>query len=124
MPGQIDFLGVLFIVWGLLTTLVGVSTLALGVGAVALITSANRDGAKFPDADQMDITRDPTGHLAFGYGIHYCVGAPLARMEGEIALRRLLDRFPGLALTGDPEQLRWRPSTLMRGLESLPVRLR
>ncbi|MER6333532.1 cytochrome P450 [Streptomyces sp. NPDC014983] len=88
------------------------------------LASANRDGAKFPDADRLDITRDPTGHLAFGYGIHYCVGAPLARMEGEIALRRLLDRFPGLALARDPEELRWRPSTLMRGLESLPVRLR
>jgi len=88
------------------------------------LTSANRDGAKFAHADRLDITRDPTGHLAFGYGIHYCVGAPLARMEGEIALGRLLDRFPRLALAREPEQLRWRPSTLMRGLETLPVRLR
>lgn len=88
------------------------------------LASANRDGAKFTDADRIDITRDPTGHLAFGYGIHYCVGAPLARLEGEIAIGKLLDRFPRLALAREPEQLRWRPSTLMRGLESLPVRLR
>ncbi|MFD5076477.1 cytochrome P450 [Streptomyces sp. NPDC058371] len=88
------------------------------------LASANRDGAKFPEPDRMDITRDPTGHLAFGYGIHYCVGAPLARMEGEIALGSLLDRFPRLALAREPEELTWRPSTLMRGLESLPVRLR
>lgn len=88
------------------------------------LASANRDGARFDDADRLDITRDSAGHVAFGYGIHYCVGAPLARMEGEIAIGKLLDRFPNLALARDPEQLRWRPSTLMRGLETLPVRLR
>ena len=88
------------------------------------LASANRDGARFDDADRLDITRDAAGHLAFGYGIHYCVGAPLARMEGEIAIGKLLDRFPDLALARDPGQLRWRPSTLMRGLEALPVRLR
>jgi len=88
------------------------------------LASANRDGTRFDDADRVDITRDPVGHLAFGYGIHYCVGAPLARMEGEVAIGKLLDRFPDLALAREPGQLRWRPSTLMRGLETLPVRLR
>jgi cytochrome P450 len=88
------------------------------------LASANRDTAWFADADRVDITRDAAGHLAFGYGIHYCVGAPLARMEGEIAISKLLDRFPNLALACEPDQLRWRPSTLMRGLETLPVRLR
>ncbi|OKK04995.1 cytochrome [Streptomyces sp. CB03234] len=88
------------------------------------LSSANRDGTRFPDADRLDITRDASGHMAFGYGIHYCVGAPLARMEAEIAIGKLLRRFPALALAEDPETLRWRPSTLIRGLETLPVRLR
>src|SRR5205823_11228492 len=80
------------------------------------LASANRDGTRFADADRVDVTRNPVGHLAFGHGIHYCIGAPLARMEGEIAIGRLLERFPNLALARDPGQLRWRPSTLMRGL--------
>jgi cytochrome P450 len=88
------------------------------------LASANRDRARFADADGLDITRNAGGHLAFGYGIHYCVGAPLARMEGEIAIGKLLDRFPKLALACEPGELRWRPSTLMRGMETLPVRLR
>jgi cytochrome P450 len=88
------------------------------------LASANRDCARFDDADRVDVTRNSAGHLAFGYGIHYCVGAPLARMEGEIAIGKLLDRFPNLALAQEPEKLRWRPSTLMRGLAALPVRLR
>jgi cytochrome P450 len=74
--------------------------------------------------DRFDITRNANGHMAFGYGIHYCVGAQLARMEGEIAIGKLLDRFPKLAFARDPGELRWRPSTLMRGLETLPLRLR
>jgi len=86
--------------------------------------SANRDGDRFADPDQVDITREAGGHLAFGHGIHFCLGAPLARMEGQIAIGGLLDRFPALALAVDPAELRWRNSTLLRGLESLPVRLR
>jgi cytochrome P450 len=88
------------------------------------LASANRDPAVFDDADRFDITRNANGHMAFGYGIHYCVGAQLARMEGEIAIGKLLDRFPKLAFARDPGELRWRPSTLMRGLETLPLRLR
>jgi cytochrome P450 len=86
--------------------------------------AANRDGDRFPDADRLDVTRGAGGHLAFGHGIHFCVGAPLARLEGQIAIGRLLDRFPNLALAVDPSELRWRNSTLLRGLESLPVRVR
>jgi cytochrome P450 len=86
--------------------------------------SANRDGDRFADPDQVDITREPGGHLAFGHGIHFCLGAPLARMEGQIAIGGLLDRFPALTLAVDPAELRWRNSTLLRGLEALPVRLR
>ncbi|HVK23286.1 MAG TPA: cytochrome P450 [Actinokineospora sp.] len=87
------------------------------------LSAANRDPAKFPDADRLDITRDPVGHLAFGHGIHYCVGAPLARLEGEIAIRSLLTRFPDLELTQAAHTLRWRDSTVIRGLEKLNVRL-
>ncbi|MEO3868221.1 cytochrome P450 [Nonomuraea sp. B12E4] len=84
--------------------------------------AANRDGERYPDPDKLDFTRSGGGHLAFGHGIHYCVGAPLARLEAEIALGRLLDRFPILEL--DSPVLRWRTSTLIRGLHTLPVRLR
>lgn len=88
------------------------------------LSSANRDPDRFPEADTLDVTRTGGGHLAFGHGIHFCLGAPLARLEGQIAIGRLLERFPDLALATDPAELRWRNSTLLRGLESLPVRLR
>jgi cytochrome P450 len=88
------------------------------------LSSANRDDARFPNADHLDVTRAAGGHLAFGHGIHFCLGAPLARLEGQIAIGRLLDRFPDLALATAPATLRWRNTTLLRGLESLPVRLR
>jgi cytochrome P450 len=91
---------------------------------LAMIASANRDPGRFPDPDRLDLGREAAGHLAFGHGIHYCLGAPLARLEGEVAFGGLLSRFPGLALAVPEESLRWRPSTLIRGLESLPVRLR
>jgi cytochrome P450 len=86
------------------------------------IGSANRDPAQYPDPDQLDIHREAS-NLAFGYGIHFCLGAALARLEGEIAFRTLLDRFPGLALAQAPEQLRWRGNLNIRGLDNLPVLL-
>ncbi|SFT66698.1 Cytochrome P450 [Actinopolyspora lacussalsi subsp. righensis] len=85
--------------------------------------SANRDSEKFDTPDRFDQDRATNGHLAFGHGIHFCVGAPLARLEGQIALRRLTERFPAMKLALSEEQLSYRPSTLMRGLEQLPVRL-
>ncbi|WP_410599961.1 cytochrome P450 family protein [Amycolatopsis sp. lyj-90] len=90
---------------------------------VSLI-GANRDAERFEDPHRLDVTRQATGHLAFGHGIHHCVGAPLARLEAGIALRGLLERFPLLSLDAEPESLRWRESTLVHGLETLPVRLR
>lgn len=87
------------------------------------ISSANRDPDRFPDPDRLDLSRDTSGHLAFGHGIHYCLGASLARVEAEVAFGALLARFPGLSLAVPPEELRWRPVSLMNGLESLPVRL-
>lgn len=89
------------------------------VGAV--IASANRDDRQFDDADVLNITRDPNRHLAFGLGAHYCTGAPLARLEGQIAINALLNAFPRLSLELSPEQLRWRPGLVTRGLVSLPL---
>jgi cytochrome P450 len=86
--------------------------------------AANRDGARFPGADRLDVTRVNNPHLAFGHGIHFCVGAALARLEGEIAFGRLIQRFGQISLVGSPAQLRWRSSTSMHGLEALRVRLR
>jgi cytochrome P450 len=83
--------------------------------------SANRDDDRFPHADQLDITRPVGGHLAFGHGIHYCLGAPLARLEGEIAFRGLLKAFPDLKLAVPAGELTWRHSMLVHGLEKLPV---
>ena len=91
---------------------------------LCVTSSANRDPGRFSDADRLDVGRDAGGHVAFGHGIHYCVGAPLARLEGEIAFGALLARFPGLSLAEDPSSLRWRSSSLIHGLETLPVRLR
>ena len=85
--------------------------------------SANHDPGRFPDADRLDVGRDAGGHVAFGHGIHFCLGAPLARLEGEVAFGALLSRFPSLSLAADPASLRWRHSSLIHGLETLPVRL-
>jgi cytochrome P450 len=88
---------------------------------IALL-SANRDERQFVDAERLDISRKPNAHLSFGYGIHHCVGAPLARMEAQIALGRLLARFDRVHLA-EPSTLEYRNSTLMRGLRALPVLL-
>jgi cytochrome P450 len=103
---------------------VGGTTIPEGEFVLVSLISANRDDDRFPGADHLDVTRAAGGHLAFGHGIHFCLGAPLARLEGQIAIGALLDRFPDLALDTDPAELRWRNTTLLRGLESLPVRLR
>jgi cytochrome P450 len=87
------------------------------------LLAANRDRDRYADPGTLDLTRPPAGHLAFGHGPHYCVGAPLARLEGQIAIGRLLRRFPALALAGEPGDLHWRGSLLVRSLSSLPVTL-
>jgi cytochrome P450 len=98
---------------------------AIGRGEIVLVSlsGANRDLSRFADAARLDIGRDSSGHLSFGHGIHYCVGAPLARLEAEIAFGGLLGRFGSMTLAVPPDSLRWRPSTLIHGLEALPVRL-
>jgi cytochrome P450 len=88
---------------------------------IAVLGSANRDAARFAEPAQLDFHRGSSPHLAFGKGAHYCLGAPLARIEGEIALRALLGRFPDLRLAVDPAELSWRDVPLFRSLVRLPV---
>jgi cytochrome P450 len=83
--------------------------------------AANRDPAQFPDPDRLDLTRSGHAHMAFGHGIHFCLGAPLARLEAEIAFTTLLAGCPDLALAVEPGALEWRHSRFMRGLKRLPV---
>jgi cytochrome P450 len=87
----------------------------------AVLASANRDEEEFEKADVLTLDREPNRHLAFGYGIHYCLGAPLARMEAQIAISTLLRRLPRLRLTTPAGKLRWKPGLVLRGLERLPV---
>jgi cytochrome P450 len=87
------------------------------------LPAANRDPERFADPDTLDIARETAGHVGFGHGIHYCVGAPLARMEATIAFTRLLSRFPQLRVAA-PQPLGWRDTSRIHGLISLPVRLR
>lgn len=97
------------------------TTIPRGDGVLVVLASANRDAAQFPDPDRLDVTRSDNRHLAFGKGLHYCLGAPLARMEATIALTTLLRRLPTLRLAADPATLQIRPSFLIRGLQALPV---
>ncbi|MFG2092408.1 cytochrome P450 [Streptomyces sp. NPDC048612] len=99
-------------------------TVIPGGGEVVLpvIADSGRDPLRFADPDRFDITRDARGHVAFGHGIHFCLGAPLARLEARIALRTLLERCPKLELDAHPADLRWRLGALLRGPRHLPVR--
>ncbi|MEZ4868537.1 MAG: cytochrome P450 [Caldilineaceae bacterium] len=92
-----------------------------GEPIIVVLDSANRDSAQFAAADTLDIAREDNRHLAFGYGVHYCVGAPLARMEGRIALDTLLRRLPNLRLAAPVESLHWRFNPILRGMQHLPV---
>ncbi|MCM2677455.1 cytochrome P450 family protein [Alkalicoccobacillus plakortidis] len=86
-----------------------------------MVKSANRDEEKFHDSDGLDITRDIHRHLAFGFGMHMCLGAPLARVEGDIAFTTLLGRLPNLQLSIPPEEVNWQFSISSQSIESLPV---
>ena len=88
-----------------------------------VLASANRDGRKFKNADKLMINRDDNQHLAFGQGIHYCLGAPLARLEGQIALETLYRNFPNLKPKDPKAQIEWRSGVLFRGLRSLNLTL-
>jgi cytochrome P450 len=102
------------------TALAGIPVPA-GSAVLLLLGAANRDPALCPDPDQVRVDREPTRHLAFGHGIHFCLGAPLARLEAQIVFRTLAERFTGIALAGPPE---WKPTTVLRGLRHLPLALR
>jgi cytochrome P450 PksS len=95
--------------------------IAQGDVVLAAIASANRDESQFINPDTLDITREPNKHLAFGLGIHFCLGASLARLEGQIAINTLLARTRDLQLSVAPSALRWRSGLVLRGLKALPV---
>lgn len=99
-------------------------TVVPGGGELVLVAlaDADRDPARFPHPDRFDITRHARGHMAFGHGIHYCLGAPLARLEARIAIRTLLERCENLALDIHPAAITWRPGLMIRGPQSLLVR--
>lgn len=96
-------------------------TLPPGAMMMGLISSANRDETVFENPEQLDLARHPNRHLGFGNGIHYCLGAPLARLEGQIAFKALTQRFPNLRLAVPADQLPWRNNYGLRGLKALPL---
>lgn len=96
---------------------------ARGTPIFAGLAAANRDPDAFTDPDCLDLTRDPNRHLAFGVGIHFCMGAPLARLEGSLAINALLQRFPAMRLAVPADRLHWRLPGNIRGLTALPMRL-
>jgi len=102
---------------------VGGVVIPAGAVVVAMLGAANRDPRRFAAPDEFDVGREENPHLAFGHGIHFCLGAPLARMEAEIAVGSLLRRFPAMELAADRAAIPWRPSALLRGPAELPVRL-
>ena len=102
----------------------GGTTIPAGAQVIINLASANRDPDRYTSPERLDIDRTTdTRHLAFGHGIHFCLGAPLARMEGQLALNSLLHRFPELRLAVPDEQLRWGhgDGLVLRGLTELPV---
>jgi cytochrome P450 len=102
---------------------IGGQHLPAGAPVIVGLAEANRDATRFADGDDFDLGREQNPHLGFGHGIHYCLGAPLARLEAQIAFTGLLDRFPRMRLDGPVDELRWRPGMLLRGLFHLPVTL-
>ena len=103
---------------------IGGTPIPRGSAVYVVLGSANRDETEYERPDRLDVTRAPRGHLAFGHSLHYCIGAPLARLEGRIAFTTLLARLPEIELDTEPELLTHRPNTIMRGLTALPIRYR
>jgi cytochrome P450 len=92
-------------------------------GCFIVLAAANRDPARFPDPDRFDLTREPRDHVAFGEGIHFCIGAPLARLEGAIAIGEMLRRFPKLRMKDPSAAVEYKGSYFLRGLAALPMAL-
>ncbi|HEY6300330.1 MAG TPA: cytochrome P450 [Candidatus Binatus sp.] len=105
-------------------TVVGGTPINSGMGAFVIIAAANRDPAQFKDPEKFDITRAPNDHVAFGEGIHFCIGAPLARMEGSIAIGSALERFPHLRLKNPDAAVTYKGSYALRGLSRLEMALK
>jgi cytochrome P450 len=101
---------------------VGGVDIPAGEPVLVVLAAADRDPERFDCPDVLDLGRNAGGHLALGHGIHFCLGAPLARLEGRVAFARLFGRFPELSLAVPPSSLRWHSGLIMRGLHSLPVR--
>jgi cytochrome P450 PksS len=97
-------------------------TIPAGDMVVASLLGANRDPEVFDNPDTFDITRTPNRHIAFGHGIHYCLGAPLARLEGVVAFETLLKRLPQLQLDIDVNEIEWNETVLLHSMKSMPVR--
>ncbi len=100
---------------------IGGRTIPAGDPVLVVLAAADRDPARFTGPDTLDLARRDNPHLGYGHGIHYCLGAPLARLEGQTALATLLTRLPDIRLAADPDDLRWRGGLIMRGLRTLPV---
>lgn len=103
---------------------IGETSIPRGSIVYVVLGSANRDPDQFPDADRFDVTRASRGHLTFGHGLHFCLGAPLARLGAKIAFESLLSRLPELELDARPEDIPYQLSSIMHGLASLPIRFR
>jgi cytochrome P450 len=101
----------------------GAATIPAGAQVIISLAAANRDGQHFAAPNVLDIDRPVSRHLAFGYGIHFCLGAPLARLEGQLAFGALFRRFPSLRLAVADHELRWGhgDGLVLRGLTELPV---
>lgn len=100
---------------------IGGQRIGEGDPVLVVLAAADRDPDRFDGPDSLDLARRDNQHLGYGHGIHYCLGAPLARLEGQAALGTLLKRLPDLRLAGEPADLRWRGGLIMRGLRTLPV---
>ncbi|SED22943.1 cytochrome P450 [Streptomyces sp. TLI_105] len=100
---------------------IGGQEIPAGDPVLVVLAAADRDPERFDGPDTLDLARRDNQHLGYGHGIHYCLGAPLARLEGQTALATLLTRLPDLRLAADPAELRWRGGLIMRGLRTLPV---
>ena len=96
-------------------------TIPRGEMVFAVLASANRDDRQFDEPDKLDLAREPNRHVAFGLGMHYCLGAPSARLEGQIAINTLLRRIHDIRPAVPVKSLAWRPGLILHGLKALPV---
>src|SRR6202030_4579107 len=99
----------------------GGTILPANLGCFIILAAANRDPAQFENPDRFDITREPRDHVALGQGIHFCIGAPLARMEGAIAISAMMEKFPNIRIKDPSAEVAYKGSYFLRGLNSLSM---